>query len=403
MARTFRGFRPGHTRRSAWAIVSAGMAAAASSPLPALAGGERSGPDEGTDMPETNDLSGGVPEAREYFLAVKPEEAEFRDASNVWIEEEDGKFGMRIGVERNSSRWDLPEIYLDIAFPDGRVISLRSDEKAHDGAAGELGATVLGGGPLHFEVISPFDEWKVAFNGETAEISAGELIETPYPGLETTQSVSFEITMTMAVPPWVAGEMIPESDRDAFEKDAAGFISPRYEQLFRCQGRMIIGGDETAFKGQGLRIRRQGLRSFGDFPGHVWQSCLFRSGRAFGLNTFGTHDTDPTYAEGFYYDGAGKLIPARLVRVPWMKDLQESGDAIAMVLETGDGEISVGGTTYINCRSRYPSELPPGFPDDYPVIQQSHALYRLGGEEATGMIERSTPPSKLSNYRDWRD
>ena len=398
---------PVHTRRRVLSIMGAG-AAVASASFPALTKGATSEvgrPDgEGaTVMAETNELSGGLPAEREFFLAKCPEQAEFRDASNVWIEDERGRFGMRIGVERNSSRWDLPEIYLDIAFPDGKVMSLRSDEKAHPGADGELGATVLGGGPLSFQVISPFDKWKVRFDGKAAEITASELIETPYPEEKVIRPVFFEIDMMMAVPPWIAGEMLPDADQAAFKEDAAGFISPRYEQLFRCEGRLKIGEEETTFKGQGLRIRRQGLRAFADFPGHVWQSCLFPSGKAFGLNTFGTYDQQPSYAEGFYYDGKGKLKPARLVEVPWLKELLESGDDVRLRLETEDGEISIEGTTYINCRSRYPAALPPGFPADYPVIQQSHADYRLEDEEATGMIERSTPPSKLTNYRDWQD
>jgi hypothetical protein len=342
-----------------------------------------------------SDLSGGIPTEREFVLAEKPAEAEFRDAVNTWIEEENGQFGMRIGVESNSSRWDLPEIYLDVAFPDGRVISRRSDDAAHQRLDDDGKPTILGAGPLRFQIIEPFAVWKVSFDGDAAEITADDLIRTPYPEETVMRRVQFEIVMTMAVPPWQAGDMLPEEAKSGFAKSAT-YISPRYEQLFRCEGRMTIGDEKFQFKGQGLRIRRQGLRQFADFPGHVWQSCLFSSGKAFGLNTFGTaDDAAASYAEAYYYDGQGSLKPARIVQAPWMVGLAVRGDDVPIRLDIGGTEISLAGKSFINCRSRFPAALPPDFPVDYPVIQQSHVHYTLDGENATGMMERSTPPSKL--------
>lgn len=342
-----------------------------------------------------SDLSGGVPAAREFFLAERPAEAEFRDAANVWIEEENGRFGMRIGVESNSSRWDLPEIYLDIAFPDGRVISRRSDDVAHPRLDEAGKPTTLGAGPLRFRMVEPFAVWKVSFDGEAAEITAQDLIETPYPEEKVMRRVRFDITMTMAAPPWVPGAMLPDAARADFAKSAT-FISPRYEQLFRCTGTMMVGEESFDFAGQGLRIRRQGLRQFADFPGHVWQSAVFPSGKAFGLNTFGTaDDAAASYAEAYYYDGSGALIPARIVAVPWMVGLAVSGDDVPIRLDVQGREVAISGTSFVNCRSRYPSALPPDFPADYPIIQQSHCHYAMDGETATGMMERSTPPSKL--------
>src|SRR5690606_14821626 len=66
------------------------------------------------------DLTGGLPVEREYFIGEKPD-PEVRDAINVWLEEENGAFAMRIGIEHVAEEWDTPELWLDIAFPDGRV------------------------------------------------------------------------------------------------------------------------------------------------------------------------------------------------------------------------------------------------------------------------------------------
>ena len=91
--------------------------------------------------------------------------------------------------------------------------------------------------------------------------------------------------------------------------------------------------------------------------------------------------------------GDGSLKPARAVQVPWMKRLLVSGEDIPLVLETGDGLVAIKGTTFINCRSRGHSVLPASFP----IVQQAHARYCWDGEEATGMIERSTLRAQMGS------
>ena len=72
------------------------------------------------------DLTSGLSDRREYVFAERPDTPEMRDAVNVWLEETRGAFGMRIGVEADMPDWDSHDVWLDIAFPDGRVISVRS-------------------------------------------------------------------------------------------------------------------------------------------------------------------------------------------------------------------------------------------------------------------------------------
>jgi hypothetical protein len=129
------------------------------------------------------------------------------------------------------------------------------------------------------------------------------------------------------------------------------------------------------------------MRKFEGFWGHCWMSAVFPSGRAFGVNVFPPRlDGKPSFNEGFVFDGDGVLKPARAVQVPWMKRLYTGGEDVPLVLETADARLSIEGTTFINCRSPGASILPASFP----VVQQAHARYRWDGEEACGMIERST-------------
>lgn len=333
------------------------------------------------------DLSGGLPVEREYVFAERPG-PEVRDACNIWLEEETGAFAMRIGVEALAEEWDAHEIWLDIAFPDGRVLSARERGPTHPAIGPEGKPTILGAGPLELRCVEPFKLWTATLQPHAVtELSAAQLIADSYPDTPPVRTVSFAIAIAPAVPPLVSGTLTAESQA-AMSGEQGSFISPRYEQLCRATGHLTIDGERQDFSGQALRIKRQGVRRFEGFWGHCWQSAIFPSGRAFGVNVFPPRaDGKPSFNEGFVFEGDGALIPARAVESPWLRRLATHGDDVALVLETADGRrFPIEGTTFINTRSRGHSVLPPSFP----LVQQAHARYRWDGEEATGMIERST-------------
>ena len=332
------------------------------------------------------DLTGGLPVERDYVFAERPG-PDVRDAVNVWLEEEHGAFAMRIGVEALAEEWEAHDIWLDIAYPDGRVISGRERGKTHSAIGPEGKPTILGAGPLEFRCVEPFKRWTVRFEKHAvSELTAAQLIEDVYPDPPPMRDVAFEIEFVPVVPPLVSGTLTAESQ--ALMKGEQGeFLSPRFEQLCRAHGYLEIDGKRREFKGQILRVKRQGVRKFEGFWGHCWQSALFPSGKAFGINTYPPRaDGKPNFNEGFVYYGDGALKPARAVQMPWMRKLLEGGEDVPLVLETEDGLVKIAGKTFVNCRSLGAGKLPASFP----VVQQAHATYLWDGEEATGMIERST-------------
>ncbi len=337
------------------------------------------------------DLTGGLPIEREYVFAERPG-PEVRDAANIWLEEENGEFAMRIGIEGLAEEWGRHEIWLDIAYPDGRVLSARERGSSHSPIGPEGKPTILGSGPLRLRCIEPFKHWSISFEEHPVrEITTQQLIDDSYPDHPPVRRVAFEIDMLPAVPPLVSGTLSPES-ADLMSGEQGSFISPRYEQLCRVTGRLTVDGEQRVFKGQALRIKRQGVRKFEGFWGHCWQSALFPSGRAFGINVFPPRaDGKPSFNEGFVFDGDGVLKPARAYQMPWMKKLYTGGEDVPLILETADGLVSISGTTFVNTRSQGSSILPPSFP----IVQQAHAQYNWDGEEACGMIERSTLRDKM--------
>jgi hypothetical protein len=332
------------------------------------------------------DLSGGLPVEREYVFFEKPD-AEVRDAINVWLEEENGAFAMRIGIESVAEEWESPELWLDIAYPDGRVISGREHGARHPNIDSQGKPTVIGCGPLEYRCIEPFRHWHISFTPHPVrELTAQQLIDETYPDPLPMREVSFEIDYYPAVPPLISGTLTAASV-EAMSGEQGTFISPRYEQLCRAKGWIQIDGERQEFSGQILRIKRQGVRKFEGFWGHCWMSALFPSGKAFGVNVFPERtDGKPSFNEGFVFDGDGTLKPARAVQIPWMHDLVTGGEHVPLVLETAEGLVSIDGTTFINCRSPGAQMLPFSFP----IVQQAHAVYSWDGETAAGMIERST-------------
>jgi len=339
------------------------------------------------------DLTGGVGREREYVFAKCPDEPDIRDAVNVWIEATDGAFGMRIGVEAVSPTWDKHQIWLDVAFANGRVLMVRDRFPIHSAIGPEGQPTVIGAGPLRFRCVEPFRTWTASFDGEAVETTAVDLIKGSLVANLPACPVQFEIEMNMAVPPWVPGSLLPEAG-EILKGVQGEHMSPRYEQLCRAKGNMRIGDQHRDFAANGLRIRRQGRRKFEGFWGHAWQSALFPSGKAFGCNIYPPRDDgQPNYNEGFVFCSGGVRRPARVVKAPWLTRLTPGGDDARVILETIDGEtITIEGQTFVNCRSPGDKILPP----DFPIVQQAHARYRWDGEETVGTLERSSLPKNMT-------
>ncbi|MFD2135432.1 hypothetical protein ACFSLT_09745 [Novosphingobium resinovorum] len=119
---------------------------------------------------------------------------------------------------------------------------------------------------MRFECAEPFRRWTAAFDGPVARTSAQEILDNPDFAETAWSKVAFTVDMEMAAIPWEPGTILPEA-AEALGGKQGDYMSPRYEQLFRCSGTLVIDGEERAFRGNGLRIRRTGFRAFAGFWG----------------------------------------------------------------------------------------------------------------------------------------
>lgn len=341
------------------------------------------------------DLSGGLDSSREYFFARCPDTEGMRDAINMWVSDDQGIVGIpRFAIEAVAPDWDRHMLSVNIAYPDGRVLIVRDVAEAHATHDAQGLPSILGAGPLRFQCLEPFRRWDVSFRGRAEQMTTLEQMHGALPGDGPMVDVAFELQTTMAVPPWIQGTMSKEAADILTGTDEADFMGgDRYEQLFRVKGMLQVGSDRHELSGSGLRIRRQGVRNVQDFWGHCWQSALFPSGKAFGYNAYPPReDGRPSYNEGYIFDGDGELIPARVVRAPWLGKLSPYGDDVSCVLETPRGEVCIEGQTFVSTFAMGRPNMPP----DFPVLQQTGVRYRWDGEETYGMMERSSRKDKIS-------
>ena len=349
------------------------------------------------------DLTGGIDPAREYMFAERPDNPEMRDSVSCWVFDDRGEVGLpRIGIEAVAANWDAHGLQVNVAFPDGRVYRLREDAASWPVEGQDGKPTTLGAGPLAFTCVEPFNVWTMTFDGQAVQTSSADLVSGRKDG--PLVDLQFEVEAKLAVPPWVQGALQSDASsalNTSIEGDLMG--GPRYEQLFRATGAVRVGGTEHAFTGSGLRIRRQGVRRLEGFWGHCWQSALFGSGRAFGYIAYPPRpDGQPTFNEGYLFDGDGDLIPARVVEAPWLTKLQPLGEDVSVVLETADGTVRIEGETVVSTHDiTDPSEIPADQLAKlanwtFPALQQAGVRYRWDGEQSYGMLERSMPMDKIA-------
>jgi hypothetical protein len=349
------------------------------------------------------DLTGGIDPVREQMFAERPDNPEMRDSVSFWVSDDRGEVGLpRVGIEAVAANWQAHGYQVNVAFPDGRVLRVRADGPSWPAEDADGRPTVIGAGGLGFRCVEPFRTWTMTYDGAAVHTSSFDLADGKKDG--PLVDVRFEVEATMAVPPWVQGTLVREAGAQletSIEGDLMG--GSRYEQLFRAAGRVTVAGEEHELTGTGLRIRRQGVRRLAGFWGHCWQSALFPSGKAFGCMAYPPRDDgEPTFNEGFVYDGTGDLVAARLVDAPWLTKLQPLDEAVSLGLETENGTVRIEGTTVVSTfdithnDTSFSVEAMKREMPDFPALSQSGARYRWDGEETYGMIERSYPLHKIS-------
>lgn len=342
-------------------------------------------------MPLTLDqLMNGLTPAHDLFFPSQPANPEMRESTSVWLYEDNGAFGFpRVGIEAEASSWDNRRVQGNFAVAGGRILNGAGMGAAHSPFDADGRPAILGAGPIAFQCIEPFRKWRMTFDGSVIDGTVDQQIAKTLDPNKRTQ-VRFDVELEMVTPAWVQ-DLSPEkvaqmSELDAIEAASMG-IGWRCEHLFRARGVFHIDGQDREFKGSGLRVKRQSVRPLGGFRGHCWQSAVFPDGRAFGYITYPPRKEDGKALNEGYVFQDGKMHPARVVKIPWLRRIVGEGDDVSLELESDLGITKIQGVTAL-------STFRVGNPDIGGLnLQQGGVRYTWDDQTAYGMIERSSHES----------
>ncbi len=343
----------------------------------------------------TTDLSGGLSHDLEYVFTAQPENPEMRESVNAWIWNDAGQVGFpRIAVEAVADQWETHDVQITIALAAGRVLAIFGPGPVHQPQAADGRATILGAGPISFEVLDPFSGLRLSVHGEAAVNSVDAQIQGQLFGQGGNAKVDLEIELRPAAPPWLNGALLPEAKRVLDTQEEGDLMGHpwRFEQLCRATGFLEVDGKHYDIRGGANRVRRQSIRREAKLRGHVWQAALFPDGRGFGYIAYPDRtDGKQTYNEGYLFFGDGPLIPARVVQAPWLSSLTPSGEKVPCILEYDRGTVHIDGETTLSTFIVLPPEIGGGL-----QLSQSIARYTWDGQRGNGMVERSTPPRDVT-------
>ncbi len=338
---------------------------------------------------------GGLAPHYDYMLAEKPEDPAMRESASIWLFEENGAFALpRVGIEAMGVSWDSHRVDMNAAFPGGRVlVETGGVHASHSPLAADGTPRILGSGPLRFEVIEPYRRWRISYDGNPVETTSEAMTKGAFGAAKRTP-LQWDVEIEMVTPCWVQ-DNTPEkiagfSPREMADAESMG-LGYRMEHLFRGEGTLTLDGETRAFKAVGNRIHRQSVRPLDGFRGHVWQAANFPDGRGFGYIAYPPAEDGSTYNEGYVYTG-GKMYPAVATKLPWLTKagLTSEGQDNSLALEYEGGAIEIAGKGMLNTFKVMSEGEMAGF-----ALNQGSTRYSWDGQEAMGMIERSTWLNKL--------
>lgn len=193
----------------------------------------------------------GLPDATDHHLMAQPSDRSIGENHGFWFFEKGEEFFFHVHLESSPDLWSARCEMVHALFANGDTFS--------DWQFG-LDTTENGPGSASTQTtcIQPFAHWQLDYQGMPYLSNGYELAER-YSDLITCarHPISVNLTMHMAVIPWVAGRLNGGMN-DAAQAAIGGF---RYEQLFTAEAQLKTKAGDKILRGSGLRTRRIGQRN----------------------------------------------------------------------------------------------------------------------------------------------
>ena len=215
---------------------------------------------------------------------------------------------VRLGNRPNEGH---AEMTVCIYLPDGRVAFMfKRPEITHNERFDAAGAS--------FEVITPFEELRVAYEGKVV------LLDEPLDMADPRQAFTDNPYDTAAVDLTYTGVSKPfgGEPEESHERPGEEFAKGHYEQLVRATGTIRVGEDTWTVDGFGLRDHSWGPRTWQAPWYYRWLTMNFGDGTGLMLSRIARAD-GPGTRGGFVWDGdALHLVRDVQISTDWNGDDQ---------------------------------------------------------------------------------
>lgn len=268
---------------------------------------------------------------------------------------------------------DLWRQTMIVHLPDGELLV----SKAFGRGASERGP---GGPTLAFDCVTPWNQWRVRFDGAVQRVSPGRLGQ----GLlqdGVFEPMTLDLTFDGISPMWVLDEKIMA---------AQDWGDLHYQQLLSVNGTLEFGGSRVPFEGTATRDHTRGPRDFLPADRHVTASCFFPSGRGFFIFDARSDRGQMTVAAVL---DSGRLHEAELVDVPLMASRDDAWRGYSFGLNWDGGSCRIDGQPLqpIQMGLAGFSEFTIGFDPEvsYCGLYEAHSEFSWDGEVGHGWTERT--------------
>jgi hypothetical protein len=206
-------------------------------------------------------------------------------------------------------------------------------------------------GGLRFEVVEPFKEQRLTYEGKVALLTDPLAMKDPKAAFTAAEHVdaSVELAYRGLSPMW-GGE--PEFDEGEQRPTDSGFARGHYEQHVGARGRIVVGADGWDVDGFGLRDHSWGPRTWQAPYWYRWLTCNAGPDDGFMVSIIAGRDGKVRRSGIVFENGGYTPIVDATLETTWTDENDQ--ERLRCVARTPDREIEITGAvkSFIPLRNR---------------------------------------------------
>jgi hypothetical protein len=260
---------------------------------------------------------------------------------NVYDEKVDVGGWFRLGNRANEG---YAEMTCCLYLPGGPVAFMYSRPHIDNNDAFDAGG-------MRFDVIEPFKELRVRYDGKVAVLSDPLAMRDPRKAFTEAPHVDASVDLLYrGLSPMMGGE--PEWDPGDVVPETMAFAKGHYEQHVGARGRIACGADAWEIDGYGLRDHSWGPRSWQAPYWYRWLTCNAGPSDGFMVSIIASRDGKVRRSGVVFENGGYTPIVDASLETEWTEGFDQ--EELRCVARTPDREIEIRGTvrSFIPLRNR---------------------------------------------------